>query len=156
MATGCKPTEKNYRSAYDKALEASLRKQAEMTESSSGGVLETMDGPRMEIVEGDTLYVSASRVRPENPEAVKESGAFGLAIGRYGMPTNARRQAEELKNDFGGAFVASDGEDNYYVVVSTFETLPEGAGALRRFRAKKPGYPSIGLPSGPVVLPLAR
>ena len=152
---GCKPTEGNYRSAYDKAYEANKRKNTEATTAVDGTKLEMMDGPNISIVEGDTLYISRERVSPVEA-APSTPGVYGVAIGRYGMPTNARRQVQELSATSPSAFMAKDGDDNYYVIIRTVETLPEARDVIKDFHAAHPGYPSIGLPQGPVVVTVLR
>lgn len=150
VATGCKPTEKNYQSAYDKALAASQRKMEKETESVNGQRMESLNGPRIEVVNGDTLYVSTDRTTPFETTIDKEKGRTGVAVALYKMPTNARRHAETLRETYPGALVAHDGKDNYYVVVAVVKTWPEAAEAIREFKTSHPDYRYIGLPLGPM------
>lgn len=155
LLTACKPTEHNYRNAYDKAYEAAQRKAAEMSVSTDGAVLETFDGPRVEIVEGDTLYVSPVTVSGFETDGEKSrAGKIGIAVARYSMPTNARRHMADLAGKYPGASMATDGDDNYYVLIDRVASIPEAAAPLRGFRKANPDYPYIGLGGKALILVL--
>lgn len=152
VLTACKPTEKNYQSAYDKAHEAAERKRQEMNSSSiEGTVLESLDGPRIEIIEGDTVYLSRKRVSVLDKE-VKPDGKLGLAVARYSMPTNARHHASEIQKQYPRTFITKDGDDNYYVVVETLLNLPEAPARIREFKVANPDYYYVGLEGHPIIL----
>lgn len=153
ILAGCKPTENNYKAAYDKAYDAARRHAEEQSFSSEGVKLESLDAPRIEIVDGDTLLVGSKRVRPfETADSLTGTGAFGIAIARYSMPTNARRHVTDLRKEYPQAFIAEDGDDNYYVMIRRIPSIPEAAEPIRIFRLSHPDYPYSGLSSRPLLL----
>lgn len=155
--TACKPTERNYQTAYDKAYEAAQRRAEGLTTGAGGERLESLDGPRLQMVDGDTLRIATAEVkRFESGEDLTDSGNVGVAVARYSMPTNARRHLADLREDFREAFIATDGDDNYYVVAFTAPSIEEAAAPLRTFRNSNPSFPFIGLPDGPLLLFISK
>lgn len=153
VLAGCKPTEKNYQSAYDKAYEAAQRRNEELTLGYGDNRLESLDGPRMEIIGGDTLYISSTTVTPYEAERPSTTqGSVGIAVARYSMPTNARRHVKDLKEDYPEAFVATDGDDNYYVVAITVPSTKDAVGSIHEFESSRPDYRYIGLEGHPLLL----
>lgn len=151
LLAACKPTEKNYYNAYEKAYAASQRKAEAENTSYSGGKLESIDGPRIEIMDGDTIYVSRDAVKPIENSANGETGKVGIAVAKYTMHTNARRHAEALKEEYPGAFVATDGNDNYYVMIKRVPGISDALDPIRVFRTLHPDYRYIGLGNSPHV-----
>lgn len=146
---GCKPTEKNYRNAYDKAYEASQRRAAEMKSSTDGQTLESLDSPRSETVDGESVMIGRTPVKVY--DGAPRKGA-GIAIARYSMSTNAIRHADDMTKDYPEAFVATDGDGSFYVVIETVPAIVEASGPIRNFRNSHPEYPYIGLEEGPLVV----
>lgn len=149
LLAACKPTEKNYRNAYEKAYSASQRKAQEENVSFSGGKLEKIDGPRTEVIDGDTLYIGQELVRLLEPQDSLTQGKVGIAIARYSMPTNAKRHAEEMKKEYPEAFVSTDGHDNYYVMIKRVPGVNEAISPVRIFTETHPGYRYIGFGDRP-------
>lgn len=149
LAVGCKPTEKNYQQAYDLAVQ----KREESLTSISGGTLDAIDGPRKEVIEGDTILVATGTFMtyeaPPEPSAV---GKIGIAVAQYGMDTNAKRHAADLRKKYPGAFVATDGRKQYYVVVDRVLNTKEAVKPIAEFKKNNPDFRYIGLPSGPVAI----
>lgn len=152
MLVGCKPTEKNYREAYDKAYEAAQRRTATEMESVSGQRIERMDGPRVEIVNGDTLYVGKEIVKAFEADTLTPSGKTAVAVARFTQPTNARRLVKDLLPKYKEAFIATDGRDSYYVVIKRVADLNEAADAIHVFKSLEPNYPFIGLGGQPLIV----
>lgn len=149
----CKPTEQNYRNAYDKAYEASQRKAAELTTASDGTKLESMYGARVETVGGQEIAITSVRVKPQeaDPE-VAASNKMALSVAKYSMITNARRNVEELKKDFPEAFIGYDGENGYYVLICPLPTMGDAEAPAKAFRKKYSEFPYIGLEGKPTVV----
>lgn len=144
----CKPTEKNYRAAYDAAK--SKREAAEAEQMIPATGLLSDDGPELRIVEGDTLYVSRDRLRFGAGETFE--GAYTVGVGVYRMDTNARAQAERLKEKGYDSRALQTSGDRWYCTVGAFATVDEARAFIKEFRRKNSGYPYIGLPGAPVVL----
>lgn len=149
---GCKPTERNYQAAFDKAYEASLRKAESETTGTDGRVLESIDGPRNETVDSLLIAVGPSLVKPLDEGFDSVKGKVGLAVSQYRMPTNARRNVEDLKDKYHDAFVATDGKESYYVVVECVNSLQEIGEPIRRFVSNFPNFHYMGLDGKPMAV----
>ena len=153
LAVGCKPTEKNYQAAYEKAHQAAERKAQEQLQGTDGRVLEVMDGPRVQTIEGEPVYVATHRVKPM--ESVDPSpGNTGVAVACFSMPTNARRLLEEMKGEYPDAFIATNGDDRYYIVIGRAHSNQDAMPLIRAFREANPDYAYFGLGGHPILLPL--
>lgn len=155
-STGCKPTERNYQMAYEKAAEAARLKNEEEKIGALGNQLESMDGPRIEIVGADTLFIGSNTVKPFESPLQDDEKKIGIAIARYTQPTNARRHLQDILHTSSDGLVATDGQDNYYVMIRRVRALPEAAEAIRIFTKANPDYPYIGLNGNPLVLYLSQ
>lgn len=149
MFVGCKPTEKNYKSAYDAALAKRQEAVAEQMRPATG--LLSDDGPQLRVVEGDSVYVLKERIRMQDGAAVP--GRWAVAVAVYKMDTNAKASASDLRaQGFPAAFVAKAAGGKYYTVVSAVETLDSARVASKVFRMSLPQYPYVGLPGAPVLI----
>lgn len=147
---GCKPTEKNYQEAYDLAI----KKREESLTSINGGMLDAMDGTRKEVVDGDTIYVVTGMFKTyeASPDTAALKGKIGIAISKYGMDTNAKRHASDMREKYPGAFVATDGKKQYYVVVERCPSMKEAVPAIHEFEKENPDFHYIALPSPCAIL----
>ena len=149
MWAGCKPTEKNYRAAYDAAQakrEAAIKEQM----LPATGMLSD-DGPQLRIIGGDSVYVLQERVRLADSRRLPKKWA--VAVGVYKMDTNAKSNAEALQGEgYKNAFVAKAPTAKYYTVTDCYMTLDSARVAGKEFRMKHKGYPYVGLPGAPVLL----
>lgn len=138
--TCCKPTEKNYKLAYDKAMEKARQG---ITEDEYQWMLaESL--PR--YMHGETDSV---RAFPEGiiwqytPEAV-DSGrktkpaSFNLAVAKYSMLANAKAHADRLAGDGWPSHIFRTGEPVYYVVVKMSDNIDTVAQAAHNYMARYP------------------
>lgn len=153
---GCKPTEKNYEIAYDKAAEAAKVKTELESTGLDGVKLESLNGPRREIIEGDTIMVAKEIVKPMDSEFAEAKGKVGVAVALYRMPTNARRNVQDLRQEYPNAFVGTDGKEAHYVIIDYFPSLKEAASGAAAFAAEHPGYHYMGLSGHPLAIYLAK
>lgn len=149
LLSACKPTEKNYRTAYEKAAQVSHRKAMADSIGFSGERLELIDGPRVRVVNGDSILMGREMVRPLDKADTGEEGRIGIAVARFTRPTNARHHADDLRKDYPHSFVAKDGGDNYYVMIKRVPDVDSAIEPIRVFQLAHPGYPYIGLGQGP-------
>ena len=148
---GCKPTEKNYEAAYSKAYEAA-RQKAEAEQKGEDGVkLESIDGPRIEAVGNDSILVGKTRLKPFEADSIAEEGKYGIAIARYSMPTNARRHLQDVRKEYPNAFLATDGQQGYYVVIKRVPTVPEASDPIRIYKLSHPNDAFLGLDGEPAL-----
>lgn len=152
MLTACKPTEKNYKAAYDKAHEAAMRRAEAERTSTTGDKLEALHGPKIEVINGDTIYVAQDITAPLDNKDTGETGRVGIAVAKYSMPTNARRHTEDMKKEYPNAFVATDGQENYYVTIQRVESINDAVDPIKVFMLNHPDFHYIGLYKEPLVV----
>lgn len=146
---GCKPTENNYKKAYDAAV-LKRQKAAEEQMRPSTGLLSD-DGPLLRVVNGDTIYVLSEPLR--QLDGTRLPGTWALAIGAYKMDTNAKASARDMVNNGYQAAVAAKGaEGKYYTVIMTSTSLDSVRNVSIRFKKAFPEYPYVGLPGAPVLI----
>lgn len=147
---GCKPTEKNYKSAYDAALEKRAEAVREQMIPATG--MMSVDGPQMKVVAGDTIFIQRDRFR--DFENKNMPAPWAVAVGVYSMDTNAKASLKSLSEagwDMETTVVKAPGTKNY-AVVAFAPTLDECIAISKKFQEKFPDYHYIGLPGAPVLL----
>ena len=150
VLAGCKPTESNYRNAYDAAKAKREAAEAEKMIPASG--LMNDEGPSMRIVDGDTLFISRDRLRRIPNDTLAPLGVYNVAVGVYRMNTNADASAADLKKEGYAARAVQTTGNRWYTIAGSFGDLKEVSSFIREFREKNPAYPYIGLPGAPVVV----
>lgn len=144
--TACKPTEKNYRSAYDVAV----NKREKAAEALAADGLVAEDAPRSQVVGGDTLYFVNEVLKVDDGSTPLK--ALNVAVGVFKMNTNARSGALALKDKGYDARAARALGDKWYILAGSFDTMDETRAFLKRFRKENPQYPYIGLSGKPVII----
>lgn len=129
--SSCKTSEANYRTAYEIAKNKHNAGEA-VDEETSRRILQEQTR-NTAIVAGDSVRLVKIRVNAVDDESsvVKP---FGVVVGEYKQPFNARSFRDRLKQEGKPAYVVMDGDRVYYVVVRGFDTSPEAAEYLRRVR----------------------
>ena len=145
----CKPTEDNYRKAYEAAKNKREAANAEAMMPATGILND--DGPMRKIVEGDTLYISRDRLRRDSVIAARIK-PYNVAVGIYKMSTNAKAQARSLSEEGYDAFAAQTTGERWYTIAGGFQTVSEASAFIKEFRNKHREYPYIGLPSSPIII----
>lgn len=150
--SGCKPTEQNYRAAYDAAQEK--RKAAAARDEDSGvipGVMQRFGEPVKKVVNGDTLNVSHEYLHFEGgTENVMHR--WNVAVAKYKMPTNCASQSSRLAGDGYPAFYVKGSQGSYYVIASSFETLDDAAKFVKEYVRKHKNTAYIGLDGSPLII----
>ena len=148
--TACKPTEKNYKAAYDAALGKREAAKAELGVNLPEGTLQSVDGPQLKEVNGVNVYVLNRRIRPVE-EGAALPASYNVAIGTYKMDTNCKAQVEALKAEGYEAFAAKDAEPMYYTIAASFPTLDEAVKFSEKYRKGKDRV-YVGFPNAPVII----
>lgn len=149
MFVGCKPTENNYKKAYDAAL--AKREQAATEQMRPATGLLSDDGPSMRVVEGDTVYVLRERLRLQ--DGTRPEGEWGVAVALFKMRTNADATAENLKAEgWKDAVSVNATRERHYTLVGNAATLDSARMVANKFKETHPDYPYIGLPGAPVLI----
>lgn len=145
---GCKPTEKHYREAYDRArqkreAEENARRELERDLQIVGtGVIQEVDGVRLEPIAGDTVWVLHKRLTSEAGVA-----PYSLAVARMKMRANASGMAES--ND---GWKVLKGGDEYFVIAAESESADEILEKKRGFEKKNKDFHAPGLPGVTIVI----
>lgn len=155
MLVSCKPTENNYKAAYDAAL--AKREAAAKEQMLPATGLMSDDGPQLRIIDGDSVFVLMERVFPEGERrAVK---GWSVAVGKYKMSTNAKAGADAIRAKLHRAGVADSlaravraTSDRWYTLVGTYSTLDSARIRAASFRKDNPRYPYVGLPHSPILI----
>lgn len=149
MFVGCKPTEKNYKAAYDAALARRQEAVKEQMRPATG--LLSDDEPQLRVVEGDSVYVLKERLRLL--DGTRLPGKWSVCVGVFKMDTNAKAAVEDMRAEgYMDAVVAKASGSRYYPVVATAGTLDSARMISKEFVARFPAYPFVGLPGAPVLI----
>ncbi|RXE68476.1 hypothetical protein [Sangeribacter muris] len=142
----CKPTERNYREAYDVAV----GKREKVSESLAADGLISEDAPRGKVVDGDTLYFVNEILRVD--DGVSPLKQLNVAVAVFKMNTNARAGASMLSEKGYDARAARALEDKWYIIAGSFDSMDDTRAFIARFRKENPSYPYIGLGGNPVII----
>ncbi|MBD5358466.1 MAG: hypothetical protein HDR88_16015 [Bacteroides sp.] len=150
LLPSCKPTEKNYKAAYDAAL---AKRQAEEHDADlnlpAAGFTRIGDPEKKEIngKQYDYLFL---RLSPLNADA--EIKPYNVAVAVYKMPTNCEAQVKDLQAAGYKAFGAKATDDRYYVVVASLSSLEEAADEVDKYMSKNKEAVYVGLKGTPTIL----
>lgn len=142
---GCKPTERNYKSAYDVAIlkkerEDSLKRERQR-ELGLGGVVmeENSDGSRLMTVGGTEVLTLHATMAKE--DTVRR---YAPAVALFKMPANAESFASDLAGEgWKRARMAKSGA-RYFVILDSFDSGEEAVALLKSYKGKK-GSRVVGL-----------
>lgn len=151
LLSACKPTEKNYKAAYDAAK---VKRQESLVDRGVTGLLQSDDSYSIRVVGGDSVWVGHDYVSLRNADDTRPSGVdgrYGVAVAAFRMPTNARAMTADLRSAGHGAWTAVDGRGKWYVLADLYPDLQQAASGARSFAADRPSYIYVGLPA-PVVM----
>lgn len=138
---GCRTTEANYRSAYDKAIAG--RDSAEALENTIYGRERLRAGYEYaRTASGDTVAIRRQLVKiTEGGGGIRENlRRYCVVIGQFKQRFNAvsMRDRMALEGTLPGAFVVETGEPYYYVVGASYPTLEAAAKELENLRKEPP------------------
>ena len=150
LLSGCKPTEKGYKAAYDAALTKREAANADLGLDVPEGALQQVDGPQLKTIEGEKVYVLHQRLKPLDEE-MKLPHNFNVAVGCFKMPTNCKALAEDLKKEGLEAFPTRDTEGKFYTIAASFKSQKEAITFSKEYEKKK-GRTYVGLPGAPVII----
>ena len=152
---GCKPTEKNYRMAYDKAME----KQREGLTDEQYTLMFEESLPRYMRTATDSVRGFSESVIWQYTPAAVDSGMkvapakYNLAVGKYSMLTNAKSHADNLAADGWQSYVFRNGAPAYYVIVMRSDDLDSVARAAHGYTHKYP-HGTVSLSEPMVIVPV--
>lgn len=146
----CKPTEKGYQAAYNAAVNKRQVATPDYDETIAVGKLQQIDGPQLKEINGKSVYLLSENLKALNPEQ-SVLLPYNVAVAKFKMPTNTLALSKDLNSDGYPAFAVQNGEEIYYVIASTFETLEEAVEFYDKYQKEnKRAY--VGLPDYPVII----
>lgn len=146
---GCKPTEANYKTAYDAAK--NRREAADRERMIPVTGLQSDDGPQLRVIDGDTVYVDRQVLR--HADGRPPVADWYVAIGVFRMNTNAEASVSHIDTaGWPNATVLKGGTDRWYATADWTATLDSAKAVARRFMDQHPEYPFVGLPGAPVLV----
>lgn len=154
--SACKPTEKNYKAAYDAAIAKRTAATKTADDLTDGHEIQREGAPRKVIQNGDTLLVLTARLSGYGDDASAPVKRYNLAVGAYKMPANAVAQTAALKEDGWDARVLQTHDGVFYVIAAQSDDRDEIAAKLKTFRKRYPEMHFVGMPDGPVAIEAAR
>lgn len=142
-AVGCKPTERNYKAAYDAAVAKRQTVDVDLDIAEDDLIQEGQPSPRT-LMGQQVLYLAS----PLSP--VSEGGAvpekYNVVCGAFKMPVNALDQSRNLRHEGLDAFAARGEQDRYYTVAGTFDNLDDALAFYASFMKKHPDFRFVGIP----------
>lgn len=143
---GCKPTEKNYRSAYDVAREKHDREQREREElrrdlGIGEGVIQDVDDYTLSDIGGEQVWV-----RHLNFARTDSVSMYAVGVATFKMDTNARAMASDLVADGWHSARCAGADKSWFVIIGESSNETEAIGILRRFRDASPKWQYVGQP----------
>ncbi len=149
VLSGCKPTEKGYKQAYDAAK--SKREQVDPDEDilTGGHRLLNEEATNWKVIAGDSLQLKHMFLKPTDGKGWPQSGPYRLAVAMFKMTTNANSMLADLKKRRSlTPVIATDGKDTYYIIAGSATYADSLGSVLSTFRKENPGFQYIGLGSG--------
>lgn len=149
--TACKPTESNYKAAYDAAQQ---KRQAAANDPDlmlPAGALKSIDGPVKRDINGDSLYVIKEHLKFTGG-VEHDFHKWNVAVASYKMPTNCAAHVSELFTKGYKAFSVENPEGKFYVIAGSFPELSDAAVFAKEYAAGKTSSDFIGLPGEPVII----
>lgn len=139
MLTGCKPTEQNYRSAYEKTIAGRADKEADDSTIYTNIRREMKE--RFMVVDGDSIPVKSQYVSiTENGGGINENiKRYCVVAGQFKQRFNALSMRERMADmeDYPGAFVVQTREPYYFVVAASYNEIAPAMKLIEKLRADK-------------------
>lgn len=135
VATGCRTTEKNYREAYEKALE---KRNEGLTEAELDALEREQATPKS-VYRGDSIPLKAMWVNTVSETSKTAALEYNVVTGMFRQQFNATSAMKRLRDGgYPGAFLLIDGEKNFIVAATTTASLDSAVVQLRQLQASSP------------------
>lgn len=143
---GCKPTEKNYRSAYDVARgkrDRDNRQREELRRDMGigGDVMQEVDGAALARVDDREVWV-----RHVAFPAADSVATYAVSIATFRMPANAASLAADMRAEGFGTARAVKGADRHFVIIGESSDTPPAIEIMEKFSSRHPDWQYVGQP----------
>lgn len=144
--TGCKPTEKNYRSAYDVAREKRDREERERADRQAemgmtDAAMVDHDGVSTFKIDGRDVY--ARHVNFARGDSV---APYAVSVATFRMSSNAEAMASDLVEGGVRDARALKSEERWFLVIGSAPTAAGALGIMDGFTASRPDWQYVGQP----------
>lgn len=154
VLTSCKPTENNYKAAYDAAQAKREKDASDPDIYIPGGQLVREGEPKEETIEGRKVLVMREPLKLIAGQAPLKR--YNVAIAYYKMTANAQAHWERIKADYPEAVLTQNGKEIYSVCIGSFDSEAEAVTAYAAFEAKYPDMHYVGISGARPVLEIAH
>lgn len=129
----CKTTEKNYKNAYDIAVQKS---KDGIDEDTYNKIKNESKAP-FTVIGSDSVRMKTEfvRINGDNPSELKK---FGIVVGQFKQIFNAKSFRDRLRDKKYPAYIVENRESLYYVIVHGFDTETEAAAYLKNIKKNVP------------------
>lgn len=149
-ASACKPTEANYRAAYELTASRTAERERDGLTDEEYELIRRENAPKRMLIGSDSVAYEHKTITPVQAETSGAPRRYNLAVGRFAMSTNASSMRDRLHTAGMRAFIAKDAEGKYVVVAEAADTEASMAEALRRFATS--GVTCSGLPAPMLII----
>lgn len=153
LATGCKPTEKNYRQAYEVAKAKKDYVDPDTEILTGGHKLLEEESSNWKIIGTDTLQVQHFHLKPADG-VWPEEGPYRLAVAMFKMDTNSKSLLADIsKKGTMKPVIATDGKERHFIIAGSATTADSLEKVLSTFHKENPGFRYIGMtPEKPLII----
>lgn len=146
VMTGCKPTEKNYRAAYDVARdkrEREIRRQEEIRSEMGvgGGVMQEVDGAALADICGRNVWTRHIRFPAKDSVAT-----YSVSVAAFKMKSNAEAMAADMRAKGWSRSRSATGGDEHFVLVFESAEAAEAVTEMERFSSSAKDWQYVGQP----------
>lgn len=151
LLPACKPTENNYKAAYEAAKNKREKDASDPDIYIPGGKLIDDNAPQKQTIEGLEYFVRYEPLKLVDGEGPLKR--FNVAVASYKMTANALSHWERLSKEYPGAIVLQNDKELYLVCTGSFATPAEAAEAVTMFIQRHPDAQFVGLDANaPVII----
>lgn len=143
---GCKPTEGNYRTAYEQAMVKKQKADPDADLIYGGHAKLSAIGAIDEKIDGQEVKTLRRAVELIDADSIAEANRWRVAVALYKMPSNAMSHMADLrKSGLSGTAVAKGGEEKYFVIAHSAPSPKAAAAWAEAYRRDHPDHRYIGL-----------
>lgn len=140
----CKPTENNYRAAYDAA-----QGKRHIVDTDA----DILNSGKLEETEPEADKPKGFKVETRRSNNVEDDDVYMFVIARYGMSTNAEAHSAALREKGLASQAVSLGDEEWYVAAASFPDEESAQEFGKKYEASHPRETWIGL-ADPFILRL--
>lgn len=133
LLTGCKPSEKNYRAAYEKTMAA--RTVADEADSTIYSQMRRDFHLKHKVVDGDTIATRSQHIKvtPDGGGIAEMLKTYSVVAAQFKQLFHAQSMRERLfEAGYPQSFIVETAEPYYYVLTGSYPTIEQAAAALKR------------------------